>query len=133
MRTLPAVRAVEPWNGAGAAAAGSDGVEVVKTYPDGGHGGFGLRAAPPDTAMMLPHLVEGRWLRAGDSDAVVLNTSARAVAFRNAHAGDTVMLTVGHRPLALHLVGVIDETLMPGAAYVTPAMFDLTVGTPGRA
>ena len=40
------------------------------------------------------------------------------------------MLTVGHRPLALHLVGVIDETLMPGAAYVTPAMFDLTVGTP---
>ena len=133
VRALPAVRAVEPWNGAGAAAAGSDGVEVVKTYPDGGHGGFGLRAAPPDTAMMLPHLVEGRWLRAGDSDAVVLNTSARAVAFRNAHAGDTVMLTVGHRPLALHLVGVIDETLMPGAAYVTPAMFDLTVGTPGRA
>ena len=130
VRALPAVRAVEPWNGAGAAAAGSDGVEVVKTYPDGGHGGFGLRAAPPDTAMILPHLVEGRWLLAGDSDAVVLNTSARTVAFRNAHAGDTVMLTVGHRPLALHLVGVIDETLMPGAAYVTPAMFDLTVGTP---
>ena len=35
VRALPAVRAVEPWNGAGAAAAGSDGVEVVKTYPDG--------------------------------------------------------------------------------------------------
>ena len=132
LRALPAVRAVEPWNGAGAAAASSDGMEVVKTYPDGGHGSFGLRAAPPETAMILPRLVEGRWLQAGDMDAVVLNTSARAVAFRNAHAGDTVMLAAGHRPLALHVVGVIDETLMPGAAYVTPAMFDFAMGTPGR-
>ena len=132
LRALPAVRAVEPWNGAGAAPASSDGVEVVKTYPDGGHGSFGLHAAPPETAMILPRLVEGRWLQAGDKDAVVLNTSARAVAFRNAHAGDTVMLAAGHRPLALHVVGVIDETLMPGAAYVTPAMFDLAMGTLGR-
>lgn len=132
LRALPAVRAVEPWNGTGAAAAGSGGVEIVQTYPDGGHGGFGLRAAPPDTAMILPHLVEGRWLQASDSDAVVLNTSARAVAFRNVHAGDTVTLAVGHRPLALHVVGVIDETLMPGAAYVTSALFDLAMGSSGR-
>ena len=132
LRALPAVGSVEPWNRTGAAAAGSGGVEVVQTYPDGGHGGFALRAAPPDTAMILPHLVEGRWLQAGDSDAVVLNTSARAIAFGGVHVGDSVTLSVDNRPLALRVVGVIDETLMPGAAYVTPAMFDLAVGSPGR-
>ena len=131
LHSVPAVRAVEPWNGAGAAAAGPGGVEVVRTYPDGGHGGFALRAAPPDTAMILPRVVEGRWLAAGDTDGVVLNTAARAIAFRNARVGDTIALAVDHHPLALRVVGVIDETLTPGAAYVTPPTFDRATGGTG--
>ena len=128
---VPAVRALEPWDGIGAAAAGAGGVEVVRTYPDGGHGGFALRAAPPDTAMILPHAVDGRWLAAGDAQGVVLNTTARAIAFRDARVGDTIRLSVAHRPLALRLVGVIDETLMPGAAYVIPATLARAAGADG--
>jgi putative ABC transport system permease protein len=126
LATLPVVQAAEPWNGTAAAASGNGGVEIVHTYPDGGHGGFSLRAAPPDTRMIAPHVVEGRWLRAGadDADAVVLNTSARAAAFPAAHAGDTIALSVDHHPQRWRLVGVIDETLTPGAAYVTSASFD---------
>ena len=133
LSALPGVRAVEPWNGTGtgAAAAGDGGTEVVHTYPDGGHGGFSLRAAPPDTTMIVPHVVEGRWLGAGDGDGVVLNTTARAIAFRGARVGDTVALSVDHRPVALRLVGVIDETLTPGAAYVIPATFDRATGQDG--
>ena len=130
---IPVVRAVEPWNGTGAAAAGAGGVEVVRTYPDGGHGGFSLRSAPPDTTMIVPHVVEGRWLRADDADGVVLNASARAIAFRGARIGDVLALAVDHRPVALRLVGVIDETLMPGAAYVIPSTFDRATGRDGAA
>ena len=56
LRELPVVAAAEPWNGTGGAAAGSGGLEVVHTYPDGGHGGFSLRAAPPDTTTAWPRL-----------------------------------------------------------------------------
>ena len=119
---LAQVRAVERWDAAGVAAA-SDGVDVVHTYPDGGHGGFTLRAAPPSTAMIAPHVVAGRWLRAGDTDAVVLNTMAHALAFGGARVGDTITLSIAHRQVALQLAGVIDETLTPGAAYVDPALF----------
>jgi putative ABC transport system permease protein len=133
LRAVPGVRAVEPWNGTSAAIAGADGVEVARTYPDGGHGGFAFRAAPPDTAMITPEIVEGRWLRADDTDAVVLNTPARAIGFRDAHVGDTITLAVDHRRLALRLVGVIDETLTPGAAYVSPATFDRATGAGGLA
>lgn len=131
LRTVPAVRAIEAWNGMGAAAAGAGGVEVVRTYPDGGHGGFALRAAPPDTSMIVPRVVEGRWLAAGDTDGVVLNTGARAIAFRNARVGDRVALAVDHHPLTLRVVGVIDETLTPGAAYVIPSTFDQATGSTG--
>ena len=131
LATLSGVQAAEPWNGTPAAAAGDGGVEVVHTYPDGGHGGFSLRAAPPDTTMIAPHVIEGRWLRADDADAVVLNTSARAAAFPAAHAGDTISLSVDHRLQRWRLVGVIDETLTPGAAYVIPTIFDRATGGSG--
>ena len=131
LRELPVVAAAEPWNGTGGAAAGSGGVEVVHTYPDGGHGGFSLRAAPPDTTMIAPHVIEGRWLRADDSGAIVLNINARAAAFPGAHVGDTIALAVNHQPVRWRLVGLIDETLTPGAAYVIPSEFQRATGGTG--
>ena len=130
LRPLPKVQAAEPWNGS-AAAAGSNGVELVHTYPDGGHGGFSLRSAPPETAMIAPRVVAGRWLRAGDDDAVVLNTAARAAAFPDARVGDTIALSIQHRPVRWRLAGIIDETLTPGAAYVIPPVFDRATGGSG--
>ena len=133
LRALPAVREFESWNGAGAAIAGRDGIDVVRSYPDGGHGGFALRSAPPATALIAPSLVEGRWLRADDTDALVVNTTARALAFRDVRIGDVVTLDVAHRAVRLRLVGVAGETLTPGAAYVVPATFERATGGDGRA
>ncbi len=132
LRAQPGVQAVEPWNGTSGVVAAGAGVDLVHTYPDGGHGGFALRAAPPDTTMIAPHVVAGRWLRADDIDAVVLNTGARASAFPTARVGDTIVLDVAHRPARWHLVGIIDETLTPGAAYVTPPAFERASGGSGN-
>ena len=131
LRALPSVQAAEPWNGTSEVAVASAGVDVVHTYPDGGHGGFTLRAAPPATAMIAPHVVEGRWLRAGDDDAVVLNTSARSGAFAGVRVGDAITLAINHRESRWRLAGVIDETLTPGAAYVAPSAFDRAAGATG--
>ncbi|MFL6695913.1 MAG: FtsX-like permease family protein [Vitreoscilla sp.] len=131
LHEVPAVQAAEPWNGTAGAPAGSGGVELVHTYPDGGHGGFSVRAAPPDTTMIAPHVVEGRWLCAEDAGAVVLNTAARGAAFAGARIGDTIVLGVDHKPVRWRLVGIIDETLTPGAAYVIPSAFDSATGRAG--
>ncbi len=123
LRALPDVRAVEAWDSAGAAIAGPDGLAIVRRYPDGGHGGFALRSAPPWTTLVAHTLVEGRWLRADDADALVVNSTARAQEFASVRLGDTVTLDIAHRRVALRLVGVVGESLAPGAVYVAPCTF----------
>jgi putative ABC transport system permease protein len=120
---VPGVAHVEPWDVAGASIANRDGLEVVRRYPDGAHGGIALRGAPPNTKLVAHTMSEGRWLQVQDDDAVVINTLARTIAFRGAKVGDWVSLSVDHRPLKLRLVGVVRELLTPGAAYVTPDTF----------
>jgi putative ABC transport system permease protein len=128
---VPDVGHVEPWDVLRASIAGNDGLELVRRYPDGVHGGFALRAAPPDTKLVAHTMIEGRWLQAQDGDAVVINTLARAIAFRDVQVGDWVTLSVDHRPLKLRMVGVTRELLTPGAAYVTPDAFSLATHTVG--
>lgn len=120
---VPGVRHVEPWDVASASIASTDGLEVAHSYPDSTHGGFTIRAAPPETELIAHTLTEGRWLHAQDSDAVVINTAARAVAFRGVKPGDRVMLNVDHRTVNLRVVGVTRELLTPGAVYITPDAF----------
>jgi putative ABC transport system permease protein len=114
---------VEPWGVAPASIAGNDGLEVAHRYPEGAQAGFSLRAAPPDTTLIAHTMIEGRWLQAQDGDAVVINTSARAVAFRGVKLGDWVTLSVDHRALSVQVVGVTRELLTPGAAYITSDAF----------
>ena len=128
---VPGVSHVEPWDVSRTSIASSDGLEIARSYPDGSHGGFVLRAAPPDTKLVAHTMVEGRWLQARDSDAVVLNTLARTIAFRDVQVNDWVTLSVDHRPLKLRVVGVTRELLTPGAAYVTPGAFALATYTVG--
>jgi putative ABC transport system permease protein len=120
---VPGVRQVEPWSVGSASIAGKDELEILRRYPDGAHGGFSLRAAPPDTRLVAHTMIEGRWLQAQDSDAVVINTLAKAIAFRETKVGDWVTLSVDHRPLKVRVVGITRELLTPGAAYITPAAF----------
>jgi putative ABC transport system permease protein len=121
---IPGVRNAEAWSIAPAAVDRGDGLEIVRTYPDGGHGGFSLRSAPAQTDMVDLHLLEGRWLQPQDTDAIVLNQLARTSTFPAAKPGQWISLRVEHRPVRLRVVGITRELLTPGAGYTTAAVFD---------
>ncbi|MES2073807.1 MAG: FtsX-like permease family protein [Pseudomonadota bacterium] len=131
--TASQVSRVEAWSASPAAIAGSDGLEVVHRYPDGAHGSFTLRAAPPDTALFAHSMVAGRWLQAQDEQVAVINTLAKAIAFPGVKVGDYITLSTAHSPLRLRVAGITRELLTPGAVYVMPATFGQATDTHGLA
>ncbi len=128
---VPGVRRAEPWNTAAVAVGRADGLEIARTYPDGGHGSFTLRSVPPDSAMVKLTLLAGRWLRADDTDAVVLNHMALAL-FPQAALGRPVTLNVHGRLTAFTVVGIAREIITPASAYTTPRGFADALGVDGQ-
>lgn len=129
---IPGVRKAEAWNTASAAIDRGDGLEIVRTYPDGGHGGFSLRSAPPQTDVVDLHLLEGRWLQPRDTDAIVLNQLARTSIFPTVKAGQWISLRVEDRPARLRVVGIARELLTPASGYTTSAAFANATNQAGR-
>jgi putative ABC transport system permease protein len=127
--SIPGVQQVESWNFTPAALYRPDGLDIVRTYPDGGHGSFTLRSAPPESKLLEAPLISGRWLQAGDTDGVVLNQMSAAL-FPNAKVGDTIRLTVNGRTTAFQIVGMIRQILTPATAYVIPNTFADATGQP---
>lgn len=99
---------------------------VMRTYPDRGHGSFAIQGVPPATDMVTLPIVEGRWLTAGDTDALVLTQQNHR---QNAglRIGDKLTLSVGGKPAVWTLVGVVQE-IGGGGAYVNKASYDRLAG-----
>ena len=132
IRRLPGVSRVEGWNVATTGVAGSGRVPVTRTYPDQGHGRIAVTVLPDDTTLFeRPPLLEGRWLRPGESGAVVINQIARKNAVPGTHAGDTVQLFIGGNPTTWRVVGVVEERAGTGV-YATAGGFATTTGRPER-
>jgi putative ABC transport system permease protein len=112
LAAVPGVRVVEPWGVASAAWPRADGLDVIHTYPDQGHGSFRVYGAPPDTTLATLPLVAGRWLVPGDTDAIVMS-SGRSV-------GDRVDLVLDGATTRWTVVGIVD-VLPPGGAFVSEA------------
>lgn len=129
---VPGVKQVEAWGYAPTALARPGVIDVVRTYPDGGHGSLNLRAAPPETTLVKFPVIAGRWLQPGDTDAVVLNHMVRAQ-LPNVAVGDTVALSVDDRPTTWRVVGIVQEIGSPAAAYVTDKALEGAIGRPGHA
>lgn len=127
---VPGVRTVESWGTQHAARVGSDELEIQQSYPDGGHGSFTFRAAPPQTTLIAHRMAEGRWLTDRDTNAVVINSMARALSFHDLALGDSVALRVNGRPVVVRVVGVMREPLTQATLLVTPALMALATGTP---
>ncbi|MFN8383173.1 MAG: FtsX-like permease family protein [Anaerolineales bacterium] len=125
--SVPGVERVEAWNITPAALYRPDMLDIVRTYPDGGHGSFSLRSAPVDSNLIDTPLISGRWLQAGDTDAVVLNQMAKSF-FPNAKIGDEIRLMVNGQAATFKLAGVIKQILTPSTAYVLPSTFAETTG-----
>jgi len=126
---VPGVEKSEAWNLTPAALIRPDELEIVRTYPDGGHGSFSLRSISLGSDLIATPLLEGRFLQAGDADTVVLNQNAKAL-FPDAKVGDEIQLLIEDQPNTFRLVGVIKQILSPSAAYVLPDTFASATGQP---
>lgn len=124
---IPAVQKVEPWNLVPAAISRPDGLEVVRTYPDGGHGSLALRSAPPESKFVESVILSGRWLQSGDGNVAVLNHMA-ATFFPNVKVGDTIHLTIYESATDFKVVGIVRQNLTPAAVYVTSDAFAAAAG-----
>jgi len=127
LATISGVAQIESWNLTPAAIYRPDGLDIVRTYPDGGHGSFSLRSAPPDSALMQVTLLSGRWLQVGDSNEVVLNQNAVAL-YPDAKVGDAINLMIDGRTTTVQLIGLVRQILTPATAYVSPDRFAAATG-----
>ncbi len=131
LKTVPGVQSVEAWNRTPAAVTRPDHLEILRTYPDGGHGSFMLRSLPANSNLIQLTLVSGRWLRPDDTNAVVLNHTAKAF-FPKLNVGDQVKLSLEGKLATFTLVGVARELITPASAYVTPEAFNRAMGNGSR-
>jgi putative ABC transport system permease protein len=128
---VPGVNRVEGWTVASGGVSGSGQVPLTRTYPDQGHGGVFVTAIPPDTTMLtVPTLREGRWLRPGETGAIVLSQVTLANTDLDVGAGDTVELSVGGESTTWRVVGIAEERGDAGGAYVTAEGLATALGQP---
>ncbi|MGH3713706.1 MAG: FtsX-like permease family protein [Micromonosporaceae bacterium] len=128
-----AVDRVEPWTIVKAGVAGPRQIPVSRTYPDQGHGGIAVTAVPSSARFTPPKLLEGRWLKPGETGAIVLNQVARALAVPDVRVGDTVQLSVGGKSTQWRVAGIAQERAGSGGTYVTAEGFAAATGGPVRA
>lgn len=128
--SVPGVQKVEPWNVMPVAVGRPDGLEIVRTYPDGGHGNLALRSAPLESNFLESTLLSGRQLEADDKDAVVLNHMAAGKFFPNVKVGDSINLTINGRTAAFRVVGIVRQNMIDPTVYMTPAEFAASTGLP---
>jgi putative ABC transport system permease protein len=121
------VRDFEIWSYTQTAFARPGRIDLQRTYPDRGHGGFPLYAVPPGTRMIRLPVMQGRWLVEGDLDAVVLTPTMMA-RIPNGKVGDQVLLSVAGRATAWRIVGVVLE-VGGGGAYVSQAGYERVSGS----
>ncbi|MBM4781765.1 MAG: ABC transporter permease [Archangiaceae bacterium] len=129
-QTVEGVRLIEPWGFEPAALARPGAIDVVRTYPDRGHGSFSVLAPPPSTTLISLPLLQGRWLASGER-AVVLNHVAFLQA-RTLKVGDDVALSIDGVPSTWKLAGVVEEVGSAGVAYLPSDVFASSQSTQGR-
>ncbi|MEW5852630.1 MAG: ABC transporter permease [Myxococcota bacterium] len=122
---------VETWDYEDTSFTQEEGIPVMHTYPDQGHGSFRILGAPVDTQLVSLPVLAGRWLQRGELDGVVLNHMAAALA-PDVTVGSRVTLSVHGKATSWKVVGVVRDLGSPAAAYVTTEAFAGVAGTAGR-
>jgi putative ABC transport system permease protein len=128
---VPGVSRVEGWTITSAGVSGPGQLPLTRTYPDQGHGGVFVTAIPADTAMLTrPKLLEGRWLKPGETGAIVLSQVTLANTGFDVQAGDTVELSVDGESTTWRVAGIAEERGDGGGAYVTAEGLAKALGQP---
>ncbi len=94
-KSIPGIQSVEPRSGAYC--------QLIDENGDASES-VEMLGAPPDSALIEPILIEGRWLIAGDQNAIVLNEAFLAQ-FPDLKIGDTLTLYVNRREVDWTIVG----------------------------
>jgi putative ABC transport system permease protein len=127
---VPGVRRIEPWSVEAASPERPDGLRIVRTYPDGGHGSLHLQAVPRESAFLSPTVIAGHWLSVLDADGAVVNEQALSM-FPGLKTGDRIHLIVRSALAELRVVGVVREHLTQATVYTSPERFEQATGEPG--
>ncbi|HKF43788.1 MAG TPA: ABC transporter permease [Thermoanaerobaculia bacterium] len=141
-RATPGVRLVEGWIATEASLAGSGGASAAGSGSAGlrGGGGGGLHGGaragasalaerfpviglPPETRLLALEIVEGRWLRPGDDDAIVVNSSFLAGG-APPRVGTRIALQMGPARMTWRVVGIAREAFSQPLAYVPRSFFE---------
>jgi putative ABC transport system permease protein len=127
--TIPGVSGVEAWGFLMAAS--------FPKYSDNTYGGaFPVLAPPIDTSMVKPVAIEGRWLKSGDTNTIVVDTEFvdRAAELGTpVRVGDELVLNLVGKDTSWNVVGIVDKIGMQSAAYVDSGYFAETINQPGYA
>jgi putative ABC transport system permease protein len=115
---VPGAAQVESFSDEVAAPTRSDGLNITRTFPDGGHGSLRLHAVPVESVFLSPALQSGRWLSSDQPDGAVLNLQALAL-FPGLKLGDSIRVTVRGVALELRALGIIREHLAGATFYVS--------------
>lgn len=119
---VPGAVAAESWSFASAR----------RDAPGGGEESLWLVALPPDTRLLRPRLLAGRWLLPGDENALVLNSEALK-RFPDVRVGDEVVLRLEGKDTRWRVVGVVRGVMVGPLGYVPFGYFSRLAGSPGRA
>jgi putative ABC transport system permease protein len=122
LSNVEGVEKVESWRATPAAVARTNGLDIVRTYPDGGHGSFTLRDVPTGSTFINTPMLSGRWLRPNDTNSIVLNQNALGL-LPDASVGSDVNLLIEGRLVTFRVVGIMRQILSPATVYVTPQAF----------
>jgi putative ABC transport system permease protein len=128
--SVTGVRRAEPWSAEAASVARPDGLRIVRTYPDGGHGSLQLQAVPPQSSFLSPVVVAGHWLDSADTEGAVVNQQALSM-FPELRIGDRIHLSVRDRVANLRVVGMVREHLTQATVYISPERFGKIMAEPG--
>jgi putative ABC transport system permease protein len=114
----PGSMQVEAFSDEAAALTRGDGLDITRTFPDGGHGSLRLHAVPVESAFLTPALESGGWLSADRPDGAVLNLQALQF-FPGLELGGPIRVMVRGHELELRALGIIREHLAGATLYVS--------------
>lgn len=129
----PNVNRVEAWTTVSTGVQYPGDLNVTSTYPDQGHGSRSLTALPLDSALFNPPpVLEGRWLRPDDTDAIVLPQTMRKT-LAEVGVGDIVQLPIQDRLTNWRVVGIVKELGGATCPCVSNAGFEQATGRQDQA
>ena len=119
----PQVETAETWDGINARVKLEDGSESESLM---------LLALPPDTELINPSLLAGRWLEPTDQNTVVINTDVLDYDPK-LKIGSQILLNTGDKEIQAEVVGIARSVLSGPIAYINQADFSRSTGRYGLA